>query len=203
VFNSYGQIPVEVFAGHQKTTIDIMFFNYFKNKQMENSKFLVFNRNRASVDYEQTTTTNLPQFGFTEAISYIDPKLKGLAPVAVAQILNGGFYSKAGIQYVLMKKSLTLFSWVVIETTTEPNVDLFLLVRFTPAITERLNLFTQLESVNALPTEDHGMHNFIQRFRLGLKMKAWQAGIGSDFSQSGNATYTMTNNTGVFLRYEF
>jgi hypothetical protein len=203
MINTYGQIPVEVFTGHQKTTVDIMFFNYFKNKQGENSRFLFFNRNRASVDYEQTTSTHLPQFGFTEAISYNDPKLKGLAPVAVVQLLNSGVYTKAGIQYVLIRKALTIFSWVVIETDTEPNVDLFLLVRYTPAINDRLKLFTQLESVNALPTEDNGTHNFIQRLRLGLKMKAWQAGIGSDFSQSGNSTFTKSNNIGIFLRYEF
>lgn len=203
VIHSYGQIPVEVFAGHQKTTIDIMFFKYFKNKEMENSKFLYFNRNRASIDYEQTTTAHLPQFGFTEAISYNDLKLKGLAPVAVVQVLNSGIYSKAGIQYVLLRKVLTIFSWVVVETAAEPNVDFFLLVRYTPAITDRLNLFTQLESVNAFPTEDHGTHNFIQRFRLGLKMKDWQAGIGSDFSQSGNATFVTAHNIGIFLRYEF
>lgn len=203
VVESYGQIPVEVFAGHKKTTVDIMFFHYFKNKQMENSKFLFFNRNRASVDYEQTSTTNLPQFGFTEAISYNHPKLKGLAPVVVAQLLNSGVHPKAGIQYVFLSKALTIFSWTVIETTSEPNLDFFLLMRYTPSITERLKLFTQLESVNAWPTADNGKHNFIQRFRIGLKMKDWQTGFGSDFSQSGNTTFVKTNNIGIFLRHEF
>lgn len=170
---------------------------------MENSRFLFFNRNRAGVDYEQTSTTNLPQFGFTEAISYNDPRLKGLAPVAVVQLLNSGIYSKAGIQYVLIRKSLTIFSWLVIETASQPDVDLFLLMRYSPAITNRLNLYMQLESINALPTEASGIHNFIQRFRLGLKLQDWQFGIGSDFSQSGTTTFTKINNTGVFLRYEF
>ncbi|MCA6434258.1 MAG: hypothetical protein IM574_11695, partial [Cytophagales bacterium] len=79
------QIPVEIFAGYQKLTIDVMFFKYFKNKQKENSNWLFFNRNRASVDYRMTSKTYLPQFGFTEAISYNHPKLKGFAPVAVVQ----------------------------------------------------------------------------------------------------------------------
>jgi hypothetical protein len=61
------QIPVEVFAGHEKTTVDLMFFRFFKNSAGENSRFLFFNRNRASVDYRMTGKSYLPQFGFTEA----------------------------------------------------------------------------------------------------------------------------------------
>ncbi len=199
----FGQIPVEVFAGHQKTTIDIMFFKYFKNKQKENSKFLFFNRNRTSLDYELTSSTILPQFGFTEAISYSAPALKGFAPVTVAQILNRGTYAKAGIQYAHIKKELTIFSWVVMETTSKPTIDVFMLVRYTPKLTERLNLFTQIESINAFPTESNGLRNLIQRIRLGLKMTDWQFGAGGDFSQSGNTTYSALSNLGIFLRHEF
>jgi hypothetical protein len=203
VIDVYGQIPVEVFAGHKKTTIDIMFFKYFKNKQNENSKFLFFNRNRTSVDYEQTSTTNPPQFGFTEAISYNDPTLKGFAPVAVAQILNRGTYAKTGIQYAHIKKDLTMFSWAVIETSSKPTIDVFMLLRYTPKLTERLNLFAQMESINTIPTESNGLRNFIQRFRLGLKRSDWQIGAGSDFSQSGNKTFSTLTNIGIFLRHEF
>jgi len=203
MIGAHAQIPVEVFTGHEKTTFDIMFFKYFKNKQKENSKFLFFNRNRAGIDYEQTTTSNLPQFGFTEAISYIHSALKGLAPVAVIQILNRGTYAKGGIQYVRVKKELTIFSWVVIETTSKPTVDVFMLLRYTPKLTERLNLFTQIESINAFPTDDNSFKNFIQRFRLGLKMIEWQFGAGGDFIQAGNTTYSTLNNLGIFMRHEF
>jgi hypothetical protein len=203
MIDAHAQIPVEVFTGHQKTTIDVMFFKYFKNKQKENSEFLFFNRNRASVDYDQTSTENLPQFGFTEAISYNHLTWKGFAPVLVAQILNRGVYPKAGIQYVRMKNELTVFSWAVIETTSQPAVDLFLLIRFTPALTNRIHLFTQLETINAMATEDNGTNNFIQRYRLGLKINDWQFGMGGDFSQAGNTTYNKLNNLGIFLRHVF
>ena len=36
----FAQIPVEVFAGNQKTTLDIMFFKFFANKNDQNSKIL-------------------------------------------------------------------------------------------------------------------------------------------------------------------
>lgn len=121
----FAQIPVEVFVGHKKATADIMFFKFLKNKERNNSKFLFFNRNRASIDYAMTKTTDLPQFGFTEAISYNHENLKGFAPVAVVGILNRGVFPKAGIQFAKIKKEYTIFSWLVTETLKEPNIDFF------------------------------------------------------------------------------
>jgi hypothetical protein len=82
------QIPVEILGGDKKVSFDLMFFQFFKNKAGHHSKFLFFSRERAVIDYKQTITSNLPQFGFTEAISYNHPQLKGFAPVVVGQILN-------------------------------------------------------------------------------------------------------------------
>lgn len=197
------QIPVEVFAGHKKTTADIMFFKFFKNKEAQNSDWLFFNRNRASIDYAMTSSTNLPQFGFTEAISYNNKKWKGFAPVAVVQILNKGFYPKAGFQFAKIKKDYTIFTWVVCETLGNPNIDFFFLGRYTPKITDKLNLFTQIELVNAFPTNDNNNFNFIQRLRLGLKIKEYQFGIGADYTALGRNNFTTTQNIGIFLRHEF
>lgn len=147
-FSTVHSQSVEVFAGHKKTTVDIMFFRFIKNKEGHNSKFLFFNRNRASIDYAMTETTNLPQFGFTEAFSYNHEKLKGFAPVVVASILNRGVYPKAGFQYAKIKMDYTIFSWLVAETLQEPNIDFFFLGRYTPKLTDKLNLFSQIELVN-------------------------------------------------------
>lgn len=197
------QIPVEIFGGYKKTTIDVIFFRYFKNSEKENSRFLFFNRNRASVDYKQTSTTNLPAFGFTEAISYNHPKLKGFAPVFVAQIFNNGVFPKAGIQYFYRKKDVTFFSWLVSETLRTPQIDFFVLARYEPKLSSTLNLFAQLELVNGFPTDANANHNFIQRTRLGLRIREWQFGLGADFNEFGKDTFTNTNNVGAFLRHEF
>jgi hypothetical protein len=197
------QIPVEVFGGYKKTTLDIMFFKFIKNKEQQNTNWLFFNRNRASIDYKMTTTTDLPVFGFTEAISYNHKKLKGFAPVVVAQISNRGIYPKAGIQFFYRKNDFTFFSWIVSETLKNPNLDLFVLTRYEPKLTEKLHLFTQLELVNAFPTESNGNFNLFQRLRIGLKIKEWQFGIGADFNELGNTTFVNTNNIGGFLRHEF
>jgi hypothetical protein len=200
---AFAQIPVEVFAGHKKATLDIMFFKLFKNKDGQISKFLFFNRNRASIDYKMTETNDLPQFGFTEAISYNHPNLKGFAPVVVASILNRGVFPKAGIQFAKIKKDYTIFSWLVSETLNEPNIDFFFLARYTPKLTEKLNLFSQIELVNAFPTDEQNTFSFTQRFRLGLKVKEFQFGAGLDLSQNGRSNYITTENFGGFLRYEF
>lgn len=200
---AFAQTPVEIFTGHKKTTLDIMFFKFFKNKEGQNSKFLFFNRNRASIDYAMTTTTNLPQFGFTEAISYNHPKLKGFAPVAVVSIVNRGIYPKAGIQLAKIKKNYTIFSWIVSETLESPNIDYFFLGRYTPKLTQKLNLFSQIEFVNTFPTAKQNNYSFTQRYRLGLKMKDFQFGTGVDLSQMGRNDFIKTQNLGVFLRNEF
>lgn len=200
---AFAQIPVEVFVGHKKATADIMFFKFFKNKEAQNSDWLFFNRNRASIDYTMTSSTNLPQFGFTEAISYNNKKWKGFAPVAVVQILNKGVYPKVGIQFAKIKKDYTIFTWVVCETLENPNIDFFFLGRYTPKLTDKLNLFTQLELVNALPTLETNNFNFVQRLRLGLKVKEYQFGLGADFTALGRNNFITTQNIGVFLRHEF
>lgn len=200
------QIPVEVFAGHKRSTLDIMFIKFFRKNQPDEGhidKWLFFNRNRAGVDYRQTKTTNLPQFGFTEAISYNHPTLKGLAPVAVMQIFNTGIYPKAGFQYVLLRENLTFFSWSVIETLPGPVADLFILCRYTPKLKDKLRLFTQFEFVNALPTDGKKSFSFTQRIRLGLKSGRWQYGAGTDLNESGRDSYLTTTNYGGFIRYEF
>lgn len=197
------QIPVEVFAGHKKATVDVMFFKFFKNKTGQPSKFLFFNRNRASIDYALSKTTNLPQFGFTEAVSYNNQKLKGFAPVAVVQVLNKGIYPKAGIQFAKITKDYTIFSWVVTETVHEPNIDFFFLSRYTPKLTDKLHLFSQIELINTFPSTQQNSLAFTQRFRLGLKLKEFQFGAGLDLTQQGREVFIKNENFGAFTRYEF
>lgn len=201
------QVPVEVFGGHERSTIDIMFFKFFRKsperREQQKDRWLFFNRNRASIDYRMTKTSYLPQFGFTEAISYNHEKLKGFAPVMVVQVLSWGVYPKAGIQYAFLRKYLTVFSWMVCETLENPDVDVFLLLRYTPKLTNTLHLFAQAESVNAIPSVSREPFSFTQRFRLGLQVNAYQFGLGVDMNQTGNDRYTKTENGGIFIRHEF
>lgn len=123
--------------------------------------------------------------------------------MAVVQVFNRGIFPKAGIQYVQSKKELTVFTWLVCETLKQPNLDYFLLLRFTPKLNDKLNLYTQLETVNTMPTNTAASFNFTQRLRLGLMIKNFQIGAGADLSQTGRTTFINTNNVGGFVRCEF
>lgn len=197
------QIPVEVFGGDKKASFDLMFFKYFKNNAGQNSKFLFFSRERAVVDYQQTSSSKLPQFGFTEAVSYNHPVLKGFAPVLVGQVLNNGAFAKTGIQYAHVSKTLTVFGWTVLELDAKPFVDIFLMLRFTPELNKKWRLFSQIELINALPTDSHDFYTFTQRGRLGLGRLDWQFGLGADFVAFGRGIFSNTQNTGFFLRHTF
>lgn len=197
------QIPVEVFGGDKKASFDMMFFKFFKNKEGQNSHFLFFTRERAVVDYKQKATSNLPQFGFTEAFSYNHPSFKGFAPVLVGQVLNRGTFAKTGIQYAHMSATLTVFGWSVVALESKPDIDLFLLLRYTPSFNKKWHLFSQIELINALPMDQTTDFSFAQRLRLGLKKADWQLGLGSDLSAAGRKSYTTTQNTGLFIRHEF
>lgn len=201
--SSLAQIPVEGFAGHQRSTLDIMFFKFTKNSQGENNRWLFFNRNRAAIDYRITSMNHLPQFGFTEAFSYNHQKLKGWAPVIVGQILNSGVYAKAGVQYAKSKKNITLFSWLVFELKQQAALDYFLLFRYTPKLSEKTKLFIQIESVNSFPTNEKMLFNFTQRGRTGIHCRTFQIGAGLDFNQNGRGSFSQFSNLGIFIRNEF
>ena len=197
------QIPAEIFVGEKRATIDIMFFKYFKNAKDENSRWLFFHRNRAWVDVKTELMRQNVLFGFTEAFSYNHPAFKGLAPVAVLSILNGGITPKAGVQYVKLRPSFTLFSWAVASLQSQTVLDYFLLLRYTPAISTKTKAFLQLESINALATSDTSPNAFTLRSRIGLKHNHFQWGVGLDQSWNGKNDYTSTTNPGIFVRYEF
>ncbi len=197
------QVPVELFAGHRRATVDIMFFKFINNKAGEASRFLFFNRNRASAAYQPDAEADPPQFGFTEALSYNHRAMKGFAPVAVAQVLGNGVLAKAGIQYARLGKQATVFSWLVCETTSGPVIDHFLMLRYTPKLTNETKLFVQFESLTVFPTGNAKAMAWVNRNRLGLQHGRWQWGAGADLVAGGPQVSGATANLGVFLRHEF
>ncbi|HRD07444.1 MAG: hypothetical protein U0V54_09730 [Saprospiraceae bacterium] len=197
------QIPAEIFVGEKRATIDVMFFKYFKNTKEENSRWLFFHRNRASVDVLTSLRQQSVLFGFTEAISYNAPSLKGLAPVAVLSVLNGGLTPKAGVQYVSIHPQFTLFTWAVASLQQNTVLDYFLLMRYTPSISAKTRAFLQLESVNAIATREATSHSFTLRTRMGLKHHHFQWGVGLDQSYIGRNDFQKSTNPGIFVRYEF
>jgi hypothetical protein len=189
-----GQIPVEIFAANDRTTVDILFIRSFDAARGGGSPFLFFSRNRASVNYNNATA-----FGSTTAVSY--NWTNGLGAVVIAQIFSSGFFPKGGLQYHTRQADIVIFTWLVTELLSEPAVDWFVLARFEPGLSDDLKLFTQLELLSTIDTG--GGTAFVQRGRLGVKSGLWQAGVGADFSQQPASSTTSTQSYGLFLRHEF
>lgn len=202
-FVANSQIPAEVFAGNKKTTFDLMFFKYFLEKEGTRLPWMFFHRTRASIDCRMTNTEYLPQFGFTEALSFQRPAFKGFAPVVLAQVLNRGIFPKAGVQYALIKPDFTFFTWLVSETLVRPSIDYFVLVRYSLRLKNGLKFFFQIESNNAFPTDPSKEFALAQRFRVGFGTGVWQLGLGLDLSQSGRTIWASSTEGGVIVRYVF
>ena len=187
---------VETYAGHKRAGVDLMWFNYFKNKKNERTPFLFFSRNRASTDYDNSPTA----FGSTNAVSF--NFRNGIGLVAVGSFLNAGFTPKAGVQFVRMKGDFLFFGWLVADLKKEGSLDLFGLFRYQPKLNERWRLFSQVELFPVYNPEKE-LWNLTQRLRLGTKYRAWAAGFMADFNQSGADDFVKTKNLGGFLRVDF
>jgi hypothetical protein len=73
-------------------------------------------------------------------------------------------------------------------------------LKLTPAITQGLKLFTQLEAMTLAGTEGHRFST--QRARLGLDLKGYQLGAAADLTESGTGP-EIGYNIGGFVQKEF
>ncbi len=187
---------VEMYSGHQRAGVDLMWFKYLKNAESQNTPFLFFSRNRASVDY----SNDAGLLGSVNAVSY--NFRNGLGIVSVASFQGSGLTGKAGIQYFTAKRDFMFFGWLVADLKKQGNVDLFGLFRYQPLLSGQLRLFAQAEMFPVFRPATETW-NLTERIRLGLKRQSWSAGLMADWNQYGKSTFTKITNAGVFLRHEF
>ncbi|GAB1350802.1 hypothetical protein MASR1M107_30170 [Ignavibacteriales bacterium] len=197
------QIPAELFFGDKKATLDVLFFKPFRDSEGKNSDWVLFNRGKVTLDYKMTPDDNKPFFVAMQAVSYSPPALGGFGPVAVSLITNDGMYPKLGLQYVKGTSDFLFFGWLICETLKDPDVDLYLFARYTPLISGKTRLFTQIETNSAFPAWAGGEPSLFQCLRLGLMWNGFQTGIAIDLTQKGKNDLKTTENSGVFVRYEF
>jgi hypothetical protein len=186
----------EVYAGHKRLGVDIMWFKYFQNKEQQNSPFLFFSRNRASTDYDNKSGA----FGSVNAVSYNFKN--GLGIVTVGSLLNSGFTGKLGVQYFKQKGGFMFFGWAVADLKKKGNLDVFGMFRYQAALSESWKLFTQVELFTVYnPSNNYWF--LTQRVRIGPKFKKSSFGLMADFSQFGKNNFQTANNFGAFLRHDF
>ena len=197
------KLPLELFVGHEKTTVDLTYFRNVKTKEDRNTRWLFFNRDRISVAYEKTGGQYQPKFAMTFAMSYNQHTWKGVAPVAVVTATNHGLHPKLGMQYYTVRKNLVFFVWTIVEAMDDSDMEIFLLARYTPPVGKKLKLYFQGESGSRFPMYDESAFHMFQRTRVGLVTGRLQWGLAADFEQSGYRVFSRGRNIGAFLRYEF
>lgn len=150
-----------------------------------------------------TKTSNLPSFGFTGAISYNLPKLKGFASVSVGQVFSNRTMRKAGVQFARMSENYLLFTLWVVELDQSPDIEWYALARYTPLISGELRFFSQFEFLATLNTENRNILTSSQRIRLGIKKSSLALGLAGDLQAKSQSKYPTASNAGVIVRYEF
>jgi hypothetical protein len=93
---------------------------------------------------------------------------------------------------------------IVVRSDLKPSTEgVLIYLNAFGKLSDKWHLFSQIELINALPTDKIANYNFTQRLRLGLKKSDWQFGLGGDFSAVGRDNFTNAQNIGIFLRHEF
>lgn len=186
----------EWYIGHQRTGMDIMWFRFFEAKPDQQKRWLYFSRNRASVDYHQSPVL----WGSTNALSY--QFKNGFGLVTVGQFTTQGLIAKAGVQYTTRKDHFLFFGWLVTDLQKKGQIDLFGMFRFQPPYGKKIKGFHQLE---IFPVWQRGLQrwNLTERIRTGLQLNKWATGWMLDMNQTGKKSFSFSENTGLFVRYEF
>ena len=187
---------LEAYAGHQRSGADILWYRYFTRKDTQPSPWLFFSRNRASADYKGGEAL----LASTQALSINHRSGAGL--VLVSSFVNRNYVTKAGVQYVHAGRDWLFFGWLVADLQRRGGMDLFGLFRFQPAISGDWKALIQLELFPVYHT-GRSEWNCTERIRLGAKHKKWGGGWMLDLNQRGKKEWNYSQNTGIFLRYDF
>ncbi|WP_298144462.1 hypothetical protein [Flavobacterium sp.] len=180
---------IELFGGNKNFQGDIQWLKPFA----VNSKFLFFNRNRFTADYNNNTTY------FISGITAYEIK-NGVGVANEMLITSEGWMPKLGTQYLKKSENTMIYAWLNCGYLKEFKYHLFSFIRFQPPINTKWNWYLQLELVANF--NQYGNEFSAQRPRIGVSNKYFQVGMASDFTQSG-ANWNLDLNTGIFLRKEF
>lgn len=191
----------EIFGGHEKAQHEILV-----SKPIDSLGIVsFFNLTNFTVDYQDRLT--------------IDPFIYSVVTLNFNQyigIATGGYITNQGfvpiaaisLQYFNEKSDLYLNVFPTIELTSDPNYEMFGLLVYNPALTEKLKFFSQLTFSTNFNFEQHNFS--FQQIRLGLDYRGFQFGVGCDtqiptFENPVNhELQTEFNpNAGVFLRKTF
>lgn len=192
--DSFAQLPVQVFGGHQATEFNFLWFKDLDEK----GKLSLFNFTYFTVDYQDQ---NKNASEILQNVTYNLTNNWGLT--AGGRYTNGQFSPQIAISYQLATSDLYVTFFPAVQyfsATKSVGYSLFGLLFYTPKINDKWSLFSQLAFEPLIDNQQH-IYSY-QQVRLGLGFKElFQFGIGANFEQFGNDFQTR-NNYGVFIRKE-
>ena len=161
----------EVMVGNTSTTLDV------KVGTKVAPKTSLFVRNRTTVDYENQVSN----FGLAD-LSY--NLIGGLDAVAEVQMIPGAeLIPRVGLGYFNKVDDLNFYGLATAGLSGEKiDAEFFASLSYTPKIPEDLQLKLSLEDISNFGQEGHNFS--IQRFRAGLGINQYEAGLATDLTEA-------------------
>ncbi|MES2795876.1 MAG: hypothetical protein V4683_07925 [Bacteroidota bacterium] len=185
-------VPPEIMLGNER-----IFFQMSVSKPINTeSKFGFFNITTFQTDYKNTKIEQ----DFV-SVSWLHYKIwKGLSPFAgVAMNQAIGFNTITGLQYVFANKEWLVVVAPLMYLKATKDLEYFSKVEFKPALSEKVNLYTNLQILYNKNSKDN-LHNRSYLYgRIGLTAKHLTYGLGANFDYYSPLKINK-NNFGVFMR---
>ncbi len=178
----------ELMAGHNSATLDLRVGVELA------PKLNLFTINRITADYDN----DVGYFGLAD-LSY--NVVGGLDFVMETQAAPGmGVVERAGLQYFAKIDELSIFGIGTCSLQKNPTGEFALNIRYTPTLTDDVNLMFGLEDVTNVGEQGHNFSE--QRLRAGVKVDKYEFGASVDLAETGNEA-DFSYNIGGFVRVSF
>ena len=179
---------VELMGGLESSTLD--------TKVLKNisKKIAFFNRNRITSNAKGNISTfHIAKLGYKVIDNLgITAGMMGTS--------KGGISPQVGLEYFFKKGDFKFYQLALSSLKKDPTIMSLTNVSYSPELKKNLGLVAEFENVSFFNKEGNLVS--LQRPRLGVKYKGFQAGVAVDFSENGKKG-KLNYNPGFFLRATF
>ena len=188
-------VPAEMMAGHQRLNFQATVTRRFT----EGGKTGFFVLASFAAGYKNQPTEN--ELAVPVQVNYTFWKGLGLMS-GVSMNARAGFHPIAGPQFVMAREKILVVFVPGIFLTGDHNAEVFSLVEFKPALTQRHFLYTRFQSLlNYNLGKDVHARSYVN-LRFGIRFNKLCLGLGANHDWYGPARLTKSN-YGVFARWNF
>ena len=187
--------PVELNIGNNRFGLQFLMNKHFT----PSSKFSflsvtsfesTYNNDINSLDFINNSQVGYEIYkGFGIATGLSVNRVAGLTPIV-------------GLEYVFANKEILLVLIPTYHLSKTKNIEGLALIEYKPKLTEKLNLYSRLQTLyNLNSRENHHERSYMQ-FRLGMGIGNYQFGLATNLDYYG-AMKVFRDNYGLFLRHNF